>query len=150
MPIRFNVSRTIAASNLRVPYPVSWRATQGRVALGAASSVRTITSGECCSLPAETLFSLRIEPGVEGRAAGVIVLDALDAARRGGPDWTRLVRAFRSEEACFGHALAQQMFVHPAYGWRMHDVAAMLGETARSLQMRLFREAYSFSATIRR
>ena len=104
-------------------------------------------------MPAETLFSVRVEPDAYGRASGTVTLDSYSycAPRRAGPDWIFLQRALGCADGPpFGQALAQQMFTFPEYDWKVTAVAGTLGINTRPLQMRLFREAYSFASTLRR
>ncbi|AFT90217.1 hypothetical protein [Paraburkholderia phenoliruptrix] len=61
-----------------------------------------------------------------------------------------LHQAFWHGGAPFGCALAQQIFAVPEYHWTLSEVAQAVGTDTGTLQMRLFREAYSFASSLKR
>ena len=58
--------------------------------------------------------------------------------------------AFWNGTTPFGRVLAQQMFATPEYQWTLSEVLRVVGTDTRALQMRLFREAYSFASALKR
>lgn len=150
MHLHFSFSRTVQAHSLRVPFPVLWNPHLGAHAVAAEVTLKRTAPGLGWVVPAETLFSVDLAPGIEGCAAGTLTLELFDSGVHSAPDWTSLHAAYWTRSSLFGRALAQQMFIAPAYPWNIAEVSRTLGEDIRTVQMRLFREAYSFTSTLRR
>ena len=151
MNLCFQLSRTLSALDLRIPFPVQWMPITGAHHISAEVTLRGDTHEQGWKIPEETLFSISIEPGVEGFAAGCITLQSFVIEHADVLDWATLREAYEEEKALpFGRALARQMFNHPNYPWSVAETAASLGTDSRGLRARLFREAYSFSSTQKR
>ena len=150
MQLRFSFSRPVHLRDLRFPFPLVWTADRGTHAISGTAGAALLAPGVDWPVAAETLFSMKIAPGVQGVASGMLALDCPGDAYAHEPDWRALRRAYAAHDVPFGRVLAQQMFRHPSWPWRLADTAAALGVETRSLQMRLFREAYSFAAALKR
>jgi AraC-like DNA-binding protein len=99
----------------------------------------------------EQLFDVEVIPDHTGAATGWLEVQMPELTSRAAPDWKHLaVILRRSARPGIGLALTQSMFGCPCYAWTVGRVADELGVSRRELQMALFREAYSFAATLRR
>lgn len=150
MQLRFSLSRPVHLRDLRFPFPLVWTADRGSHAISGTGGAALLAQGIGWPVAAETLFSMQIAPGVQGVASGTLSLDCPVRAPAHAPDWGALRRAYAAHDVPFGRVLAQHMFCHPSCAWRLADTAAALGVETRALQMRLFREAYSFAAALKR
>ncbi|KND57616.1 hypothetical protein BVER_02417 [Candidatus Burkholderia verschuerenii] len=150
MELRFNLSRTLKVQDLRFPVPIHWSPGHGEHRLTAETALRKGPSGTGWSVPAEVLFSFSIEPGVRGCASGTLTLCSSGTDLTDGPDWGALHKSYWDVASTFGATLAREMFTRPEYPWTIEEVAAIAGVTPRELRGRLFRQAYSFSSTLRR
>ncbi|WP_429577677.1 hypothetical protein [Paraburkholderia youngii] len=150
MDLRFDVSRTLKVNDLRVPVPIYWTPEQGEHQLAAEKALRKGPKGMGWTIPAEVLFSFNIVPGLRGCASGILTLSAPTAGCAGHPNWLALHESYWDVESTFGATLAREMFTLPEYPWTVEEVAAIVGVTARELRGRLFRQAYSFSSTLKR
>lgn len=149
MEYRFAFSRSVHARNLRFPVPMHWC-----LAAGAGELlIEGVPSRDACSewhIPAEHAFDVALSPGIEGVAAGHVMLEGRVPQCEAAPDWCALQYVFAARERSFGQALAQAVFEAPEFAWQLDDTARRIGISSRALQMRLFREAYAFSSTVRR
>lgn len=136
--------------DLRIPVPIHWTPEHGTHQLSAEKALRKWPTEKGWAVPAEILFSIHIEPGVRGSASGTLTLCSSDLERANGPDWFALHDAYRHSRSTFGSTLAREMFLLPEHPWNIQDVSAVIGVIPRELRCRLFREAYSFSASLRR
>ncbi|MEM5342898.1 hypothetical protein [Paraburkholderia azotifigens] len=152
MNLRFRLARTVSIQNVRFPFPILWHAHTGCHQLDAEVALKRCTAidGTGLHIPAETLFSVTIEPGIEGSASGTLTLESFEIRISGMPEWQELHHAFRQRKTPFGRTLAQQMFTYPAYPWATSEVSSRIEVDSRRLRSRLFQEAYSFAATLRR
>lgn len=152
MHLAFTLSRPIRACGLRFPYSLNWQRASGLHVISAdCAFVRASASTSASwALPPETCFSVAIEPDAHGCAAGLLTFDSFTGIPGTKPDYAALAHAFAQPTPPFGRTLAQQMFSSPDYPWNAAEIAACLGIDTRTLQMRLFREAYSFAAALRR
>ncbi|MCB4350274.1 hypothetical protein LA345_41495 (plasmid) [Burkholderia vietnamiensis] len=150
MNLRFHLSRTVSMQNVRFPFPIRWRCHSGVHDITAEIVLKRSVNDACWYIPAETLFSFTVEPGIEGSARGALTVESFDSRSNLIPDWLELHSAFRQRKTPFGRALAQQMFTHPAYPWTISEVSGHVDVDGRRLRVRLFQEAYSFASTLRR
>lgn len=96
------------------------------------------------------MFDVSMMPDETGAVTGRLEIDLDVSDAEAEPDWNALAAALSSNVRGVGLALTQTMFRFPWHGWKLEAVAARLDTTPRMLQMALFREAYSFDATLRR
>jgi len=150
MELRFSLSRTLKVQDLRIPVPVHWAPEHGVHRLSAEKALRKWPTGTGWAIPAEVLFSIDIEPGVRGCATGTLTLCSSELGRRSGPDWCGLQNAYWNISSTFGSTLSREIFLSPEHPWTIDEVSAFIGVTARELRGRLFREAYSFSTSLKR
>ncbi|CAN7666881.1 hypothetical protein LJR230_005069 [Trinickia sp. LjRoot230] len=150
MHLAFTLSRPIRARGLRFPYALNWQRVSGTHVISADSSFVRTHAGASWVLPAENCFSVAIEPDAHGCAAGMLIFDSFTEVSGMKPDYAALAHAFAQPAPPFGQTLAQQMFSSPDYPWSAAEIATCLGIDKRTLQMRLFREAYSFASALRR
>jgi AraC-like DNA-binding protein len=150
MELRFNLSRTLKVQDLRIPVPVLWIPEHGEHRLTAETALRKGPSGTGWTVPAEVLFSFSIEPGVRGRASGTLNLCWQAPEDEAKPDWCALHESYWDIDSTFGATLAREIFTLPEYPWTIEEVSAIVGVSPRELRGRLFRQAYSFSSTLRR
>jgi len=150
MQLRFCFSRPVHLRDLRFPFALVWTADRGTHAISGTAGAALLAPGVGWPVAAETLFSMKLAPDVQGVASGMLSLACPAGTHTREPDWGALRRAYAAHDVPFGRVLAQQMFCHPSCPWRLADTAAALGIEVRALQMRLFREAYSFAAALKR
>ncbi len=145
---QLNATRSVRLDDLRVPFPSHWRTVRGTQRLSTSNDIDLTLHSEW-HLRAEQLFAIQMTPDSSGAVTVNVSMDLGPTMPGLGPDWVELARVFK--EACgVGPALARSMFKTPAYKWALDETAATLGARPRSLQMALFREGYSFNATLRR
>jgi hypothetical protein len=150
MELRFNLSRSLKVQDLRIPVPVVWVPEHGEHRLTAETALRKGPAGAGWTVQAEVLFSFHVEPGLRGCVSGTLTLGLAAVNHERGPDWFALHDSYWNVESVFGATLAREMFSLPEYAWSIEEVSAIIGVTPRELRGRLFRQAYSFSSSLRR
>jgi hypothetical protein len=137
---------------LRIPFPLTWRAERGSLRVLKSDTDRSFGQRGSFFVPTEELFDSHIQADAYGGASGhlVIATDVACAATAGEPDWHALRFAYARGSRGFGLALAQSMFTHPGYAWDIHAVVSHLDASLKGVQTALFRDAYSYDATLRR
>jgi hypothetical protein len=143
-------TREIRLYALQFPFPLRWRIERGVHQLSPlVGTVRTDHEG-ALRLSAEQPFDVSMMPDASGAASGRLVLDTPSRSRLEGPDWDSLDTALWHSNKCLGLVLAQNMFCFPDDTWSLREVAHRLGTDPRHIQVALFRECYSFAATLQR
>jgi hypothetical protein len=150
MNLRFRLAQPVSIQNVRFPFGIRWHCHTGLYDISAEVALKRVTEVSGWYIPPETLFSVSVKPGIEGNASGTLALESPVTLTPLTPDLQSLHHAFWQGKAPFGRALAQQMFLHPAYEWSIAEVSKSVGVDTRLLRARLFREAYSFASTLRR
>ncbi|SAK63034.1 hypothetical protein AWB82_03260 [Caballeronia glebae] len=135
---------------MRFPFSVGWHAERGAHYIRRGAGEGHLEAGAIARIKAEELFDICLVPDHTGAVAGTIELEVDTLASGPEPDWVSLATAFLECSPSFGLALTQEMFRLPWYGWGPETVATKLETTRRCVQQKLFREAYSFYAALRR
>ena len=145
---QLNATRGVRLDDLRFPFPSHWRTVRGIQRLSTSKDTG-LTSHPELRLKAEQLFGIQMTPDSSGAVTINLSMDFGPTVPSLEPNWVELGRVYL--EACgVGPSLARSMFRMPNYQWKLGETASALGVRPRSLQMALFREGYSFDATLRR
>jgi hypothetical protein len=148
---RIASTRGFRIESLRFPFPLTWCAERGTHKVSRGTDPVTIEPGRQTDLRTEQLFDIEVVPDSSGAATGWLKLQVPPYSPRAEPDWAYLKTVLAGScRLGIGLELTRSMFSFPGFHWKIDRVARMLGVSPRILQMALFRESYSFAATLAR